>query len=301
MVLLDNKARSGGRGRMTRIAIALIVSLAALIGPPFMRPISLAAEKPAIDPHNLAGTAALTFSDDFSTLSLWNGSRGTWDTAFPWSEANGAALFTNDEKQWYINARYGPTTSIKPWRASNGRLVITADRAPPSIKPYINGYNYTSGMLSTYHSFSQTYGYFEMRARFPAGKGMWPAFWLLPVNGHWPPEIDVVEMLGHDPGKIYMTVHSKASGYRTKSQGTVRFGDSSSGFHTYGVYWGPDTITWYLDGNPTYSASTPADMHQPFYLVVNLAVGGRWPGDPNESTQFPATMEVDYIKAYKAR
>ncbi|NIX75282.1 glycoside hydrolase family 16 protein [Microvirga terricola] len=286
---------------MIRIAIVLIAGLAVLIGMPLLRPASLAIQKTAIDPHNPGETGVLTFSDDFSTLNLWNGADGTWDTAFPWSAANGAALFTNRERQWYINARYEPTASIKPWHISDGKLIITADRAPPSVKPLINGYNYTSGMLSTYHSFSQTYGYFEMRAKFPAGKGMWPAFWLLPANGHWPPEIDVVEMLGHDPGKIYMTVHSKASGRSTEQQGSIRVNDTSSGFHTYGIYWGPDTITWYLDGNPTYSAPTPADMHQPFYLVVNLAVGGRWPGDPNESTHFPAAMEVEYIRAYKTR
>src|SRR5258705_133364 len=118
----------------------------------------------AIDPNNLSATAVMTFHDEFNSLSLWNGSSGTWDTNSNWGGANGFTLSGNGEQQWYINANYGPTASVKPWTVNNGILTLTAAPADPSIKPYINNYQYTSGEITTWHSFSQTYGYFEMRA-----------------------------------------------------------------------------------------------------------------------------------------
>src|SRR5256885_13949487 len=158
-----------------------------------------------IDPNNLASTATLTFDDEFNTLSLWNGSSGTWDTEYHWYGPSGGSL--NDEQEWYINSNYAPTSSVKPWTVSNGILTLTAAPADPSIQGYISNFKYTSGVITTQHSFNQTYGYFEMRAELPAGQGFWPAFWLLPSDLSWPPEIDIMEMLGKDPTTYYTTVH----------------------------------------------------------------------------------------------
>ena len=154
--------------------------------------------------------ATLTFDDEFNTLSLWNGTSGTWDTVAQYASTtgNGYSLPSNGEQEWYINSNYAPTASVTPWTVNNGIMTLTAAPAPTSIQPLIDGYQYTSGQINTSQSFNQLYGFFEMRAQLPAGQGTWPAFWLLPENGSWPPEIDVMEMLGNNPTVYYTSIHS---------------------------------------------------------------------------------------------
>lgn len=250
-----------------------------------------------IDPNNLAA-ARMTFSDEFDSLSLRSGLSGTWDTNFWYSpaEGNGGTLAGNGEQQWYINSSYAPTASVRPWNVSDGILSLTAAPASPEIKALIDGYSYTSGEINTYNSFSQQYGYFEMRAQLPAGQGFWPAFWLLPANGSWPPELDVMEVLGNDMTKLYTTVHYGAQNSSTGAGTTVA--DMSQGFHTYGVNWEADKIIWYFDGQKVFETQTPSDMHQPMYMMANLAVGGYWPGMADASTPFPSSFLIDYIRAY---
>ena len=253
----------------------------------------------AIDPKNLPGTATITFADEFTSLSLWNGSTGTWATS-PWyAPPNGTTMTDNGDQEWYINSNYGPTSSVRPWTVSNGVLSITAAEASPSIKPYINNYEYTSGMINSYYSFSQTYGYFEMGAQVPKGQGFWPAFWLLPTNGSWPPEIDVMEVLGQDTTTYIPAMHSMATGTRVATGGPYKVSDLSVGFHTFGLNWASDYITWYVDGNQIMKAPTPADLHSPMYLIANLAVGGDWPGPVDATTPFPSSFKIDYIRVYQ--
>lgn len=260
---------------------------------------AIAANAKQIDPNDLSHTAELTFSDDFDVLNLWNGATGVWDTTYWWSAGqNGVTLTSNHEQQWYIDARYGPTAFVKPWSVANGILSITATRADWDIQPLINGYQYTSGMLTTYRSFRQHGGYFEMRAKLPKGQGIWPAFWMLPADGSWPPELDAMEMLGTDPTTYYMTVHSNATGTHTQVQGWHKGVDLSADFHRYGVLWEASKITWYFDGQAVFSATPPTDLNQPLYLLINLAVGGDWPGMVDATTPFPAVMQVDYVRAY---
>lgn len=251
----------------------------------------------SINPSDLSKTAVLTFSDEFNAFSFWNGQAGTWDTGYPWTAANGGTNAGNGEEQWYVNANYAPTAGLGTYAVQNGVLAITAAPASAQIRQLIDGYEYTSGMVTTYHSFSQTYGYFEMRAKLPAGQGLWPAFWLLPTDLTWPPEIDVMEVIGSRPDQLVTSVHYDAGGHQMSSETTVVSG-MTTGFHTYGVDWQADTITWYFDGRQVYKAATPAGMDKPMYMLANLAVGGEWPGSPNASTGFPARLEIDYIRAY---
>ncbi|WP_112662527.1 family 16 glycosylhydrolase [Microvirga flavescens] len=251
----------------------------------------------AINPNNLAGTAVLTFSDEFNAFSYWNGAGGTWDTGYPWAAANGGTNESNGEEQWYINANYAATQSLGTYKVNNGVLNITAAPTPASLKSAVNGYNYTSGMVTTYHSFSQTYGYFEMRAQLPAGQGLWPAFWLLPTDQSWPPEIDVMEVIGSQPNTLNTTVHY---GNYQQTGNEITLSGLTTGFHTYGVDWQKDLISWYFDGQLVFQTATPAGMDKPMYMLANLAVGGVWPGSPNASTSFPASLQIDYIRAYAA-
>ncbi|MBO0885178.1 MAG: family 16 glycosylhydrolase, partial [Mycobacterium sp.] len=246
--------------------------------------------------------ATLTFDDEFNSLSLWNGTTGTWDTVAPYVplNGNGYSLPSNGEQEWYINSNYAPTASVQPWSVNNGIMTLTAAPASSSISSLIDGYHYTSGQINTSQSFSQTDGYFEMRAQLPAGQGLWPAFWLLPENGSWPPEIDAMEMLGNDPSVYYTSIHSGTAANEINAGQADGVGDTSTGYHTYGVDWEPDYITYYFDGQQVYKVATPADMNSPMYMIANLAVGGAWPGNADATTPFPANMNIDWIRAYSS-
>ncbi|MER8488641.1 family 16 glycosylhydrolase [Mesorhizobium australicum] len=246
-------------------------------------------------PIDLSGMK-LSFSDDFNTLNLHNAQSGTWDTNFSWGAPNGSTLTSNGELQWYIDANYGPTSSVHPFSVNNGVLTITAAQAPADIKPLINNYEYTSGILNTHSTFSQTYGYFEMRADLPENAGAWPAFWLLPADGSWPPELDVIETRGQDPNSLIMTAHSNETGTHTKVTSMVNTMDTA-GFHTYGLLWTPDKLVWTYDGVQVAEAATPSDMHKPMYMLADLAVGGL-AGAPPDHLATPAEMKIDYIRAY---
>ncbi|WP_137126139.1 family 16 glycosylhydrolase [Roseomonas sp. HF4] len=226
----------------------------------------------------------LTFADEFDTLSSSpDGSTGVWKTTYAWGNRT---LGSNGEQQYYSDSSVG----IDPFTVSNGVLDITA---APGANPL--GLPYVSGAITTETSFSQLYGYFEIRAEMPAGQGLWPAFWLLPADLGWPPELDIVEVLGHDPTTLYFSTHSTV---QATEGTTLKVADVSEGFHTYGAMWGPDQVTMYIDGIEVASMATPADMHDEMYMLVNLAVGGYWPGLPDATTPFPAHMLVDYVHAY---
>jgi beta-glucanase (GH16 family) len=225
-------------------------------------------------PMNLSGFQR-TFDDEFTTFSASpDGLTTTWRTT--------AGTLSNEAEHYASTVGVG-----SPFRLSNGILDIAATPVSSAA-----GLPYTSGEIMTQRSFAQTYGYFEMRAELPAGQGMWPAFWLLPADGSPSPELDVMEMLGNDPNTIYASTHSKVA---TATASLVA--DTSKGFHTYGVDWEPDQVTFYFDGNAISSVATPADMNKPMYMIVNLGVGGvgSWPGAAaGESGQ----MLVDYVRAY---
>ncbi len=205
-----------------------------------------------------------------------------------WSLLQGPAQW-NGELQYYI-----PQDAY----VENGNLRIKSEQLnycdpTGSCRDY-----YTSGMLTSQGLFSRTYGYFELRARLPVGKGIWPAFWLLADAG-WPPEIDVMEMLGDVPNRIYMTNHwySDTASDILKNVGVYRGPDFSQAFHTFGVDWNPGEIRWYIDGIERFQSFTgiPAEnMH----IILNTAVGGYWPGNPDDTTVFPQYYDIDYVRVY---
>jgi beta-glucanase (GH16 family) len=250
---------------------------------------------------DLAGYT-LSFSEEFTASEL---DTAVWGTRYWWG---GRSLPSNDEKQSFIDEAtpvlqaYPDLAPFRfaddPDRSGDGVLVITADHSPdPSLT---DGLPFVSGMINTHGTFSQTYGYFEIKAQVPSGQGLWPAFWLLPQNGDWPPEIDVMEVLGHDPGTYYPGAHWTAPdgshGFETSQIATGL--DLSQGFHTYGTLWKPDTISFYLDGDVVHSMATPSGLDEPMYLLAGLMVGGSWGGDPDPSTGFPARFQIDSIRVW---
>jgi beta-glucanase (GH16 family) len=249
---------------------------------------------------------SLVFAPSFSTLSLESSSNpnGTWDTIYPWATSgsanfSGRTLSSNNEAEYYSD----PSVGVNPFSVNNGVLTITAAPATAAMLTTEAAANngatlpYTSGLLTTDTSFAQTYGLYEITAKMPTGQGLWPALWMLPTSMAWPPEIDILEEIGNQPTTDYMTLHTGTS---NTAIGTTTQVAMTTGFHTYAVDWEPTTITFYVDGKQISQSATPADMHQPMYMLMNLAVGGTgsWPGAPNSSTVFPAQMQISSVQVY---
>lgn len=237
----------------------------------------------------------LVFSDDFQIFRPWTGSDGIWRATL----GDGSHFSCNRRSHSADDGIFDPVLggldpfAIDPFSIDGGMLEITAQPTPSGSGTTVDNYPYVSGLISTQPSFSQTYGYFEMRAELPRGKGLWPAFWMLPKDDSWPPEIDVVESIG-DPSRVYMTAHSK-HGKPDGAEARI----TPNAFHTFAVSWDARDVIWYIDGGEAGRVPTPDDMHKPMYMLANLAVGGHWPGAPDASTHFPAKLMIDYIRAYR--
>ena len=234
----------------------------------------------------------LSFAEEFDDPAWAPGS--TWNTTFKqWGGLR--TLSGNGELQVYVDPGYKGSAAaplgLDPFSVTEGVLSIEASRISAQDQPYLAGFKYTSGVLTS--NYTQLYGYFEVGAKLPAGRGLWPAFWLVGDGDYGNHEIDVFEVLGQDPGRIYQTIHGPFG-----SEGTSHYGvDTSDGFHTYGLEWTPEDIVWYVDGTESFRQSNFSDV--PMYVLLNLAVGG-WAGKPNAATAFPAEMLVDYLRAYSA-
>jgi len=221
----------------------------------------------------------LAFQDEFDGKAL---DLSKWNPTDPWGRER------NHELQAYVTNAFQVKDGILTIRAEKGEAFYSGKQR-----------TFTSGMMSTYRKFSQQYGRFEIRCRVPRGKGLWPAFWLLPEPLGCPPEIDVLEILGHEPNKIYMTHHFQDEQRRHKSDGGSWTGpDFSAGFHEFAVEWSPERIVWLVDGVERFRSEKSIPQGK-MYMLVNLAVGGDWPGAPDQKASFPAALEVDYVRVYQ--
>lgn len=178
-----------------------------------------------------------------------------------------------------------------------------------------NGFNYTSSRIRSIHKGDWKYGKFEFRAKMPFGKGIWPAIWMMPtesVYGGWAAsgEIDIMEYLGHETNKVHGTLHYGGSWPNNRNSGTsftLTSGTFKNDFHVFTLLWKEGEIQWFVDGElyqtqtswNTAGASFPAPFDQLFHIILNLAVGGNWPGYPDASTQFPQEFVLDYVKVYQ--
>jgi beta-glucanase (GH16 family) len=258
-------------------------------------------------PLSLTGRT-LTFNEDFDRLSFRQDGAGVWTSRYWYAspdDVGSRTLPSNNERQLYVDpgfrGRASKPLGLNPFKISQGILTITATRTPEAIKSQVYDFGYLSGLLTTKDSYNQKFGYFEIRARLPKGKGLWPAFWLLPADGSWPPEIDVMEALGHEPTRSHHSLHWTQDGKKTHWTKASDQSDLTDGFHTFGVDWTEANMRWYVDRKLVAQTQTPKPINKPMYLLVNLAVGGYWPGDPDATTAFPAGLQIDYIRAYSPR
>ncbi len=197
-----------------------------------------------------------------------------------------------------------------PISTSHGTLELVASEMSANVgrtlPAQFSGRHIMSGAFNTY-PYGQEYGYFEITARVPKGDGLWPAFWMNPVAMTKTSEIDISEILGIDTTTSHSTLHTNDSAWLAKSQNSLTGvaykapEDLSQGFHSYGVDWGPQTITFYLDGISIKTYSTPSDMHQPFFIIANLAVGNPsgWGGGVGSNTAFPSTFSISSVRVWQ--
>ena len=244
----------------------------------------------------------LTWSDEF------DGPAGAPVDGTKWVAETGGHGWGNQERQYYT--ALSENVSLD----GSGHLVITA-RAEPQNSSYACWYGscgYTSARLKTQGRFTQTYGRFEARIRVPRGLGLWPAFWMLGADIDqvgWPRsgEIDVMENIGREPAIVHGTMHGPGYSGASSIGGayTLASGSFADDYHVFAVEWMPGEIRWFVD-NTEYRRSTPASLpagaawvfDHPFFMLLNVAVGGAWPGDPDAATQFPQQMLVDYVRVY---
>lgn len=241
--------------------------------------------------------ATILFDDEFNSLSTYNSSTrtGIWSTRYDW----GPDTIINNEQEYYVDiANDGTSKSggYNPFSVLEGKLTISAQ---PATKGTSNGQQFDSGVITTQHSFSSTYGYFEMRAQLPAGVGTWPAFWMDQDSLVWPPELDIMEEIGQEPNQYVGTVHTGSQ--NTMEQVYANTPNLAAQYHVYAVDWNAQTITWYMDNQKVGQVATPADMHSPMYMLINLAIGGSWPGPAVNVGQFPAAYKIDYVRVWNQK
>jgi beta-glucanase (GH16 family) len=240
----------------------------------------------------------LTWSDEF------NGADGSLPDPSKWVMETGGNGWGNNELETYTNRTQNA-------HVQNGNLVIIANKEKYTGTDGI-AREYTSARIKTAGLFEQKYGRFEARIKIPQGQGMWPAFWMLGNNidkAGWPAcgEIDVMENIGKEPAIAHGSMHGPGYSGDKGLTGSYNLPSSkfADDFHIFAVEWEAAAVRFYVDGN-LYETRTPADVpagqawvfDHPFFILLNVAVGGGWPGNPDATTVFPQTMQVDYVRVY---
>ncbi|KTR50997.1 hydrolase [Curtobacterium oceanosedimentum] len=254
---------------------------------------ALAADDRADAASTTASGAVLLAADEF------DGAAGSAPNPGIWRFDTGAGGWGNAELQTYTDSRRNSALD------GAGNLVVTARREADGT--------YTSARLKTEGTFTAQYGRIEARIRIPRGQGIWPAFWMLGADiGQvgWPAcgEIDVMENVGYEPGTVHGTVHGPGYSGANGLSAAATLPDGAAwadAFHVFGVDWRPGSVTWTVDGVAQRTVtradvgSSPWVFDKPFFVLLNVAVGGTWPGSPDATTRFPQQMLVDWVRVWQ--
>jgi len=281
--------------KVCAIPLAALICLILLLCGCYVMPL------PASPPPSRLGWT-LTWSDEF------NAPDGSLPDPSKWTYSIGGSGWGNHELEYHTSRRENA-------RIENGNLVITAKEENYTGADGVTR-NYTAARLKTQGLFAQAYGRFEARIKIPEGQGIWPAFWMMgedmPTVG-WPKcgEIDIMENIGKEPGTVHGSLHGPLNGPGASNLSASftlpdgkRFADD---FHLYAVEWEPDEIRFYADTNlyAKFNRQSPGGgpwvFDHPFFILLNFAVGGDWPGNPDATTKFPQAMLVDYVRVYTTR
>ncbi len=243
----------------------------------------------------------LIWSDEF------NGANGSLPDSSKWIMETGGGGWGNNELETYTNRTQNA-------HLQDGSLAIVASKEKFTGTDGI-AREYTSARIKTAGLFEQKYGRFEARIKIPEGQGMWPAFWMMGNNidkAGWPTggEIDVMENIGKEPAIAHGSMHGPgySGGKGLSAAYSLPTGKLADDFHIFAVEWEAAAVRFYVDGN-LYETRTPADLpagqtwvfDHPFFILLNVAVGGDWPGSPDSTTVFPQTMLVDYVRVYRKK
>jgi beta-glucanase (GH16 family) len=238
---------------------------------------------------------SLTWSDEFNNNTL-DSSKWTFENG---DGCPGICGWGNNELEYYTDRK-------ENLYFQDGKMIIKAK------KEKFGGKEYTSSKILTRNKKAFKFGRIDLRAKLPTGKGIWPAFWMMPqdnVFGGWPKsgEIDILEMIGHEANKTYGTLHFGPGPGSTQLGGNYSLpsGSLNDSFHVFSMEWKQNEIKWLLDGN-VFSKHTSAEFgsnnypfNENFYFIINLAVGGNWPGNPDATTRLPQFFIIDYIRVYQ--
>ena len=274
-----------GKRKKIGIGIIICILLGAAAGAVFMNR----------KPEEVQGEGKqwrLVWADEF------DGPDGSPPDSEKWSLETGGEGWGNNELQYYTD---NPGNCC----LKDGNLVIEAKEEQVGVNPY------TSARMITKDKYEFQYGKVEMRAKLPYGQGIWPAFWMLGSDFYetgWPDcgEIDIMENVGKEPGIIHGTLHGPGySGGMAIGMPYTVDGDITEEFHVYSIEWSENEINWLVDGvqyhtmNPDRTIGNEWVYNKEFFILLNLAVGGNWPGNPDETTVFPQKYCIDYVRVYQ--
>jgi len=258
---------------------------------------------------------AITKNDDENdTIPVHDGWELVWNDEF-----DGDTIDLN-KWEYEVNAQGGGNNELQYYtdRPQNSRVkdgLLTIQALQETFTGPEGTREYTSARLRTKNRGDWKYGRFEIKAKLPYGQGLWPAIWMLPtdwVYGGWAAsgEIDIMELIGHDPATVYGTLHyggTYPDNVHTGASYKLSFGNFALDFHVFALEWSATEMRWFVDDS-LYQVQTewysqgndyPAPFNQRFHLLLNVAVGGNWPGNPDNTTSFPQRMEVDYVRVYQ--
>ncbi len=289
------QACGGGGGGAATAAPAPAAAAPAPVTVPVTLPVTPPVPAPSNNPPYVPASYRLVWVDEFSVDGLPDATRWNYDT-----ERNRAGWY-NNELQYYSGPR------LDNARVSAGTLQITARRESLSSAPDWGGQRYTSTRLITRGKASWTYGFFEIRAKLPCGRGTWPAIWTLGTGGVWPDdgEIDIMEQVGSNPSRVFGTVHTQGGSGGAGRGAATQINDACTAFHDYQLHWTPDELAIGVDGVVYFRYPNPRSGRRlwpfdlPQYLILNIAIGGVLGGTVDDGI-FPVTMEIDHVRVWQA-
>lgn len=258
-------------------------------------PASSSSPSPVADTAiTLPSDYSLVWADEFSANGLPDASKWVHDTG------RNKEGWYNNEKQYYSKPR------LENAEVRDGKLIITARKEQMSTEADWGGQAYSSARLITAGKKDWTYGFFEVRAKLPCGKGTWPAIWMLGSQGAWPAggELDIMEWVGSAPTRVFSTVHTTSGSGGNGSGNATQIADACTSFHNYQMHWTAQQISFGIDGkvHHIYTNAGKGISQWPFdapqFMILNVAIGGDLGGAVDDSI-FPVRMEVDYVRVYQ--
>lgn len=237
----------------------------------------------------------LVFIENFDSGEI---NPAKWNTTLRW----GPDITVNSEEQYYIDTQNDTGFGFSPFRIDTDSVAISAHPTPTELLAAANGQPYLSGVLTTADKFSFAEGVAEIRAKIPAGTGLWPQFWMLPDEFvGLRPQIFAMEARGDNTSEVFHSYKYQDENDDVQTTGVLKTSgeDFSADFHTYAVQWTENQLIFYIDGLEYQRVDNDNIASQNMYLILNLAVGGWFPGSPDETTTFPAEFVIDHVRVYQ--